>query len=219
MLEGETPQYFWVMSRIVLGRGDADRARELAERAIAIDPQYAPAYDALGFAYQTLGQDAEAVSAGEKYVRLRENSRVAHFNLVMALNELGDRARLEAAAERTIPIYERHTRLNPDDYSARVQLANIHAMAGRGIEALAAVEELSKVETLDGAILYNLACVYLNSHEPERGLEHLERAVQKGFRGIDLLRRDPDFAPLHGKPEFEALLKDLEEKIAHEKNG
>jgi tetratricopeptide (TPR) repeat protein len=218
-IEGETAQYYSVMSKITLQRGDADGALTYAKRAVEIDPKFSAGYSALGFAYQALGVKEEWVKAQEEQVRLRENNRIALFSLLIALHEIGDTERLRIAAERAIPIYERHTRLNPDDYTARVQLVNIYSLSGDHTTALATADGLSLIETLDGGSLYNLACLYINCNSPSRGMEHLRRSVTKGYRDINAFRRDPDLALLRDTPEFEALVKELEEKIAEEKNG
>ncbi len=210
-LEGESAQYFRAMSLITLRRGDAEGALTLARRSIEIDSEYALGYDALGFAYHTLGNKEEAVNAREELVRLRENDRMAHFNFLATLHELGDNARLLSAAERAILIFARYTRLNPDDYYTRAQFGNILSISGKRSDALYAADELSAVESLEGGALYNLACLYLHCNAPIRGMEHLRRAVQKGFRDIDEFRRDPDLDPLRGTPEFEELMKELDE--------
>jgi TolB-like protein/Flp pilus assembly protein TadD len=215
-LEGETAQYFRAMSSITLRRGNAEGGLQFARRAVETDPAFALGYSALGSAYEALGRRAEAAQACEEYVRLQENSRIAHFNLLVSLNELGSspgaKERLTQATERAIPVYERHVRLNPDDYFARVELANVYSMAGRDPEALAEAEKLSAVESLDGNALYNLACLYLHFQDSERGMAMLQRSVEKGFRSIEVFRRDPDLNPLRGREEFEALLRELEIK-------
>ncbi len=218
-LEGETAKYYWVMSSIALRRSDAQGALAYARQSVETDPKFALGFAALGNAYKALGMKEGAVKASEEYVRLRENHKGAYFNLLISLHELGDDERLRLAAERAIPIYERYVRLNPDDYHARVSLATIHSMSGNPSSALAAADELSAIEMLDGFALYNLTCLYLNCNAPERSVEHLQRAVAKGFRNIEQFRRDPDLAPLRGTPEFEELMKELEEKIAIEKTN
>jgi TolB-like protein len=214
-LEGETAKYFWVMCKLALLSGDAEGALRLAQQAIEIDPKYAGGYDALGYAYEALGNKEAAVNAREALIRLEENHKGVHFSLLVALHGLGDKARLRAAAERAIPIFERHTRLNPDDYHTRAILASVHWMSGSDSKALRAADELSAVESLDGDALYNLACLYLNCNTPDRGMENLRRAVAKGFRAIETFRRDPDLAPLRDPSspyhaEFEELMKELE---------
>lgn len=209
-LEGETARYYWAMSMITLQRGDRDAALHLAKRAVETDPYHISGYEALGHAYKALGMKEETVKAREEVVRLQENDRTYHFSRLIALYELGDRARIRAAAEQALPIFERYSRLNPDDYYARVSLANIYSMNGDTANALSAADEVSLIETLDGVTHYNLACVYLKCNMTSRAIEHLRRSVGKGLRNIEQFRRDPDLAPLRGLPEFEELIRDLE---------
>ncbi|MEP7234293.1 MAG: TIR domain-containing protein [Ignavibacteriota bacterium] len=213
-LEGETAQYYWVMSLITLRRGDAKGALQYARRSVETDPKSSGGYTALGFAYEALGMKEETVKAREEDVRLMENDRNDHFSLLISLHELGDKERLRIAADRAIPIYERYIRLNPDDYHARVHFTSILLWSDNTTSALEAADELSAIETLDGTALYNLACLYLTCNAPDRGMEHLRRAVAKGFRNIEQFRRDPDLDPLRGTPEFEELMKEVESSSA-----
>jgi TolB-like protein/Flp pilus assembly protein TadD len=220
-LEGETAQYAWVKSLISLNRGDLDLALRYAKRSIELDPNYAVGYDSLGFIYHFLGDKSGAVSARQEYIRLQENNKTAHFNLLVILNELPhtpeNREELRSLAEQAVSIYERYVRLNPDDYSARVSFATVLQWASRSDESLQEADKLCLVESLDGAACYNLACVYLKASDTVKGLSMLRRSIGKGYQDIETFRRDPDLYPLRGMPEFEELMKELEEKIAIQK--
>jgi adenylate cyclase len=220
-LEGETAQYAWVKSNISRNRGDFESALRYAKRSIELDPNFAAGYDALGFAYKSLGDMAGAVSARKEQARLRENDKGAHFNMVTTLYELPNtpenREELRESAERAIPIYERHVRLNPDDYNARVEFAIILQMASRHEESLQEADKLTQVGSLDGVTYYNLACLYLQESDTVKGLSMLRRSIGKGFQAIESFRHDTDLDQLRGTPEFEELVKELEEKIENEK--
>jgi TolB-like protein len=222
-IEGETAQYAYVKSLISRNRGDLESSLRYAKRSIELDPSYALGYDALGFAHQSLGHKVGAVSARKEQVRLRENDRNTHFNLLISLNELPDtpenREELREYAGRAIPVFERHIRLNPDDYHSRVQFANVLLMASRTEASLEEADKLSLVGSLDGGACYNLACLYLHASDTMKGLSMLRRSIGKGIQNIETFRQDPDLAPLRGTPEFEELIKELEEKIAKGKNG
>ncbi|HET6399899.1 MAG TPA: TIR domain-containing protein [Candidatus Kapabacteria bacterium] len=213
-IEGKTAQYFWVRSRIELCRGNAESGLQFAQSAVENDPAFAEGYDALGGAYKALGLRDEAAQAWEEWVRLKENYMTAHFSLLIALNERGDspeaREQLRNAAERAMPLFERHVRLNPDDYNAQVLLANIFQFAGREAEARAEADKLSAIQSLDGLALYHLACLYLECHDLEHGMAMLRRSVKKDFRNIEHFRRDPALDALRGTPEFEELVRVLE---------
>ena len=81
------------------------------------------------------------------------------------------------------------------------------------------VQKLEKTDGLGGVGLYNLACLYMHEGERERALSVLRKSIERGYHDIEGLRRDPDLDPLRGTPEFEELVKELEEKIVTENNG
>lgn len=210
-LEGETAHYYYMMSRITLQRGDPAGARAFAEKSIEIQPDFASAYDALGFAAQAVGDTATEVSAWAKFAELRANNRAAYFNLLVALHEAGAEysSDLQAAVDLAVPLFRRHIRLNPDDYNARVELATIFVIAGDMEDAASEAEELSKVESLDGVACYNLACIYLHAKDNTRAMAMLRRAVARGYSNRENLLRDPDLAPLRETPEFEEIMRAL----------
>ncbi len=210
-IEGETPRYYWLRSRLTLQEGNAEHARGFAEKAIDEDPLFAPSYDALGFALQALEDRVGAAKAWMKYVEIWETSRTGYFNLLIELHTLGSdfAADLYNAVERAVPLYRRQIRLHPEDYGRRVELATIFVIAGQMEEAVKEADELSKVESLDGVPCYNLACIYLHAHDNVRALTMLRRAVQRGYRNRENLMRDPDLAPLRDTPEFEEIMREL----------
>jgi tetratricopeptide (TPR) repeat protein len=59
--------------------------------------------------------------------------------------------------------------------------------------------------------LYNLACCRALLGRKDAALDALEEALEKGFEivGFEHLLEDPDLAPLHGEPRWEALVGDL----------
>jgi tetratricopeptide (TPR) repeat protein len=211
-LEGESARYYAAMSRITR-YSDMEIALAFARRSVDVDPKYASGYDALGNAYYALGRKAEAVTAWQEYVRLLDGEISSQFTLITSLHELGDMERVAVAADNAIPLFERHLRLHPDDYHSRIQLANIFCYSGKTQQALLAADDLSKIDSHDGLGLYNLACLYLNCSATHRGMDLLRRSISKGFGNIDVFRRDPDLAPLRGSVEFEALIKELEDKL------
>ena len=216
---GESARIYQIRSFLARNLGNINDSLHLALRSVELDPENAGGYDALGFAYHSLGRLEEAANARERNVQLQENDRSSLFNYLVALNELGATSRLTAAATKALPIYERYLRLTPDDLNARVQYAMVLGMAGEHKRSLTEANRLEVTEGLDGVALYNLACIYLKESDHASGIRTLRKSIERGIRNIDDFRRDPDLAPLRGTPELEELMKELEEKIAQEKNG
>ncbi len=212
---GNSKEIYWIRSLLAFNQVHYEEALQLALKSAELDPDYTGAYSALGFAYQALGLWEEAAEARKRYVQLSENDRSGHFGYLISLNELGDPVRLAEAALKSLPLWERYLRLTPDDLNARVLYANILGFAGEHERAVSEAGKLEEMEGLDSAALYNLACIYLHEGDSESGLRSLQKSVERGFRAIETFRRDPDLDPLRGTPEFEELMKELEEKISN----
>lgn len=221
-IEGETAQYVWSKSMIALRKGEFEAALSYAKRTVELNPDFAFGYDALGFACRSLGDIKGAITARKETVRLREHDVISHFNLLGVLAELPDspakKQELLESAERAMVVYKRRILLNPDDYNTRVQFASILQYADRMDESRREADKLSEVVYLDGVGCYNLACVYLKGGQPDRGLSMLRRAIAADYRDIETFRLDHDLDTLRVTPEFEGLIKELEEKIEAERS-
>ncbi len=210
-LYGESADVYRLRSHVARMRNQLEEALRLAEAAVKRAPDYAPAYDALGWAYLALGNKEETVRARRKCVELKENDLNTHFNYLIALHELGDKTRLTEASTAALPIYERHVRFSPDDLTTRCQYANILRWSGDLKRASHEVHSLEAEDGLDGRALYVLTCFHLNEGQNEEGLRTLRRSIAKGFRPLETFRRDPDLDPIRGTTEFKELMKSLAE--------
>ena len=77
---------------------------------------------------------------------------------------------------------------------------------GKYADALAAFEKANAA----GAALfgeYGEAAVYSAMKQPEKALEHLEKAVQQGYAQPEVLSTDPNLAALHTDPRFAKLVE------------
>lgn len=61
------------------------------------------------------------------------------------------------------------------------------------------------------AALYNAACYRCLAGDTAKGMADLQRAANAGYSDIDLARKDPDLAPLHGTPGWPAVLSRIRE--------
>ena len=207
---GESKEIFWIKSALALACGNYQESLDFALRSVELDPNYPSAYNTLCNAYQALGRFEEAAEASKRQLQLAENDRAGWFNYLVSLMELGDGARLVAAARDALPVFERYLRLTPDDVIARVSYANILSWAREKEHAISEAKILEGMEGLDARALYNLACLYLREEELSSGIQALRKSVEKGFRNLEDFLRDPDLDPLRGEPEFKELMKVLE---------
>lgn len=215
---GETADTLQMRSLLELTCGNFEEAVRIGLRAAERDPHFSLAYYALGRAYTMLKDPISAAEAFGKYVELAENDNAGWMNYVYTLTAVGDPERLKHAAERASHIYERYIRLNPDDTSAKVGLANIYLIADKREEALELSNAL-RAESLDSTSYYNLACLYLKCGDLKTGLVLLRRTIDAGYRHLEDFLHDTDLDPLRGIPEFEEIIKEMEKKIETEKSA
>jgi serine/threonine protein kinase/tetratricopeptide (TPR) repeat protein len=119
---------------------DAIEARDLLEKAVLLEPTHAPSHSALSEAWSTLGYDAKA----------RDEAKKA-FDLSATLSR-EDRLRIEGRYRLTtyewskaIDVYQTLLDFFPDNVDYGIRLARAQISAGKGKEALATVEALSKL--------------------------------------------------------------------------
>src|SRR6185369_7395194 len=95
--------------------GRIDEAIDQYKKAIAIKPDYAPAYSNLGSALLSKGDATGAINAYQQALSIDPDFSDAHFNLGNALMRVGDPV-------RAIPHFRRVLNNAPDSVDARTNL-------------------------------------------------------------------------------------------------
>jgi predicted O-linked N-acetylglucosamine transferase (SPINDLY family) len=146
--------------------GRIEEARQLLERAIAIDPRSHEAYNNLATVHLDLRQFDAARACQEKAIALKPN-------FVLALTSLGNTLLHMSLPEQAIELYDRAIALKPD-YA--------DALCNRGIAELALHRFDRAKQSFDRALLF----------QPR----HAEALVGKGTVSIDLKHYDEAEAAL-----------------------
>jgi Flp pilus assembly protein TadD len=122
---------------------------------------------------------------------------------------LGRNAEGHASLRRGLLLAEKHLELNPDDVRA-LYLAGIALIQlGDRERALELTSRARGIDSEDSGVLYNVACVYALSNQPEEAFACLDKAITNGFGHREWLENDSDLVSLRADPRFEALLKRL----------
>lgn len=157
---------------------DTAGARDLLERAVAADPEFAPAHSALASAFAALGHDLRARQAAGRAFQLASGLDAAERMAVEA------RFR-EATREwpRAIEIYRTLRALHPDDLEAGLRQASAQTASGQARDARATVAELRRLPapaSQDARIdLEEAAAAYALS-DYRRAQAAAARAAEKG---------------------------------------
>ncbi|MGA8555963.1 MAG: tetratricopeptide repeat protein, partial [Candidatus Acidiferrales bacterium] len=119
---------------------DALGARDLLEKAVAVDPTYAPTHSALAETWSTLGYDAKAKEEAKTAFELSENlSREDRLMIEGRYRETF--SEWDKAAE----IYRTLRNFFPDNLDYGLRLAGVQTSASRGHEALDTIDQLRKL--------------------------------------------------------------------------
>jgi tetratricopeptide (TPR) repeat protein len=114
-------------------------ARELLEKATALEPNFSLSHDALATVWEQLGYDAKA---------RKEAQRAFELSAGLSREErLAVEARYRATTndwEKAVEIYRTLFNFFPDDLDYGLQLARLQNLAGKGQEAGATIELLRK---------------------------------------------------------------------------
>jgi len=186
-----------------------DEAAQELERAMELDPTLYEAPYYYGRMLQMQGRMAEAAGYFDRAASLRDDDFQAAGLAQTIYRDLGRMQDMTRAANRCVDAAKRAIAVNPGD-SRALQLGALalHDL-GEHEQSKEWADRAIEVDPDEISTLYNIACLFAISGEPERALDLLERAVELGWARAEWLRADPDFTSVHDNPRYKALLERL----------
>lgn len=184
------------------GRNDEAIARY--ERAIALQPDYAPAYNNLGVTLRAQGRVDEAIAAYERGLALQADYPDLHYNLANALleqnradeaaahlrrslagqpasaashNNLGMALAAKGQYVEAAAQFRAAVAADPTSALAHRNLGNVLATLGRGDEARGALERAVALDPTDAAAPYDLGSLLLEAGRPAEAARHFEASL------------------------------------------
>jgi serine/threonine-protein kinase len=209
-------------------------AEQEFNRAVALNPNYAPAYSWHGIFLAARGRVGEALA---KMYRAREidplsphisqnvgwvlmyahqyDEAIEQYKRALQLdpNFLFARLRLAGAYQEkrmfreALSEFEHAIRISNWSPSALSGLGHAYAVAGRPSEARQILRELLASRDRRYVNSSSIAAIYLGLGEKDRALEWLERAYREHSYQNVFLKVDETFAPLRADPRFQDLLR------------
>ena len=206
----------------------AEAERNLA-RAVALDPDYMPAFQSMAWLQSARGQYLAAVAAAQRALQLDPVNTARYTELAWVL-ALGGRHR-DAMAE-----IDRALQLNPQSFETRLFKGWAYELAGQPDAAFASYREALRtggaskesLEHIDAAYTAEglpgyyrnwlnrrsgntpmsdtwRAQLYVRVGEPDRAIEALERAYEKREGALAWVNVEPSFQPLRSDPRFQQI--------------
>src|SRR3954471_14324910 len=170
------------MMNLQMARVDA--SRKDFERAIKMDPSYADAYNNLGAVYYHDHQLKEAIKQYQKAIAINPAFATYHSNLGTAYME---RKEFDKAAAE----YARALQIDPDVFEHR---------GSAGISArFPSPSDRARFH-------YVIAKTYARAGNTDRCLLYLTKAMEFGFKDIDRVYKEDEFAAVRKDPRFAELM-------------
>lgn len=163
-------------------RQDYGAAASHLERAIAIDPEFSPAYNLLGYARRFLGDLDAAEAAFRRYTELIPDEPNPHDSYAELLMKVG-------RFDESIAAYRRALEVDPGFVNAYVGIANDLIFKGEAPAARAELLRLEEVAQNDAqrrlAHLWSAAS-WLHEGDEEQALAEIRRATEVAAATSDL---------------------------------
>jgi len=159
-------------------------ARKDFERAIKIDRRFADAHNNLGVIFYLQKKYSAAIKRYEDAIRLREDSASFYSNLGAAYFSKKDYVKASMT-------YNQALQLDPEIFERTSHSGVLAQMSSPGDRA---------------HFYYVLARLYAQSGITDRSLQYLRRAMEEGYKGIEDVYKDAEFAGLRKDPRFTELM-------------
>ena len=183
---------------------DFDKGMDYTKTIIELYPDDPRAYNNLGYYYQQQGQYEKAIAVFEDILHRSPGDAVVRYNLGVNYSLLGDfeNARnhfleFKKPAEYWLDVYPE----NPSSF-----IVNGLVMTQLG-EKDTGWEMGEKALELDSTIHFQMTELLAVQDRKCEALDHLEKALENGYRDLAWLKLNPNFYQLHEEARYQELIK------------
>jgi tetratricopeptide (TPR) repeat protein len=154
----------------------AEYDKEIAayEQALAIDKNFAPAYQSLGYIYRWKNQYDKAEANFQEYLKLNPKEPSAHVNLADLYRRMG---KFDDALQH----YKEAVQIDPSFRNAQIKIGTTLAFMGKYEEARQALQKLIDGEVKPAFKLYDqqdIARMYIYEGDYAKALEATDKAIE-----------------------------------------
>ncbi len=206
------------------------------QRAIALNPGYAPGLHAYALYLASRGRKQEALTEIKLARELDPKSLIINANVGWCYYLAGDYDKAIEAAKQTIRLdpsfgvaygylsqaymekgqfreaieaSQKYVSLEPGNLSRQAELASAYARAGRKQDAEEILQSFHQMKNSRYISPYELAMIYAGLRDKEKTLDWLEKAYKERSGRLANLQVHPQFAFLRGDSRFEEIIAAL----------
>lgn len=170
-LNPSDPRGYALRARALVWQGQASNAIPVASAGVDIDPDFAPLYEALSWAYMGDGNLRAGQEAGLQAIELSAGDVRAHWAYASSLANSG-------ATDEAIIEYERTVQVHPNFLPPYFELAFLYLASNRDQEAIDTYDRILGVQPRNPRALLRQCEAYRKIGQFERAMGLCQDAVQ-----------------------------------------
>jgi tetratricopeptide (TPR) repeat protein len=170
-LQWSLPEGHIQLAKLLRLDGQVSEATETLQRAIALDPESAAAYNDLGLLHLAEGDPTQALVCFNRAIEISPELAIAHYNKGLGLQRQGLSTEATAAFRRAIAIA-------PDCAEAHAKLANLLSIDDARDEVLACLRRAAAAKPESGLAFLCKARIYVEEGNAAAAEELARRATE-----------------------------------------
>lgn len=151
--------------------GKYEISAQLYEQAVALNPNYMEAWNALGYDYGKLGQQQKEEAAFRKALALDPAARWAHYNL-------GNVLMAQKKYDEAISEYQKEIATKSNNSLVHLNLGRVYVLSGQPEKAIPELQTAATLMPTSAAVQFNLGLAYAKTGRPDKAAEAFNRSVE-----------------------------------------
>ena len=194
-------------SHFLMAAGRHDEAISESKRLLELDPLSSHMNAHMGLAFLRAGRLDEGVEQLNRTVRLDPTYIRGYLFLAFGYG-------LKHMYLEALETVKKAVALQGDTIEALPQYAYVLVLAGHRAEGLRILHHLESNLRRQYVSPFDLATIHVALGERDKALALLETAYRERSRGMVYVNVEPEFAPLHSDPRFQAIVARMGESVS-----